>query len=104
MQIVAESRSLGVGPVAFSPISTKENKVLPLYSLICSVCLHRKKDTINKLLQMPKSQRRNKSNMKSQDHIFTPKVTNPMVMNPRKNSLESLPDKEFKRMIITLFK
>lgn len=42
--------------------------------------------------------------MENQDHIFTPKVTNPMVMNPRKNSLESLPDKEFKRMIITLFK
>lgn len=32
------------------------------------------------------------------------KLTNPIVRNPNENDLKGMPDKEFKRMIITMLK
>lgn len=42
--------------------------------------------------------------MKNEDYISPPKNINPMVMTPNETVLKELPDKEFKRLILSMFK
>lgn len=42
--------------------------------------------------------------MKIQANTFPTQITNLIVMTPNENDLEELPEKEFKRMLISAFK
>lgn len=53
---------------------------------------------------MNKSQSRNKSNMKNHNTCLSPKIHFRVLGPNMSDLLEELPDNEFKRMIITLFK
>jgi hypothetical protein len=58
----------------------------------------------NKLLQMCKSQHRKKNVKKNHDSMFLPKIPNLIVKASSQNDLEELPDKQLKRLILTISK
>lgn len=54
--------------------------------------------------QMHKCQHRNRNNMKIQDNTFSPQSINPRISTSNESDLEDFPEKEFKRIIVSVFK